>query len=505
VEVVLLGTGSADGWPNPFCRCVSCETQLAAGELRRPTAALVDDVLLLDCGTGVPAAALTHGRRLDRLRAVLLTHDHPDHSAPVALLAHTWARGGRTSAGSDPLLADPLEVIGPAQVLESWRPWCGPDDPVMFRPVSAGDVIDVAGYRVRALAAEHQQPAVLYLVEDGVNGLGSRLLYATDTGILPDATVAALADAPVDLLLLEETFGDKADHGTQHLDLRTFPRQLARLRDAGGLRAGAQVAAVHLSHHNPPDADLHERLRAWGARAGRDGEVIRLAAAASEPAEVANGPVTLGHVAGRPAPRRTLLLGGARSGKSTAAERLLLAEPSVTDAACGPAPDPSDPEWADRVDRHQRSRPPSWTTVETVDLPSVLAKAETPVLVDCLGTWLTAVLDGAGAWEGHDGWETAVEAAVADLVAAWRRVTVPVVAVSNEVGSGVVPATPSGRLYRDWLGRLNQAVAAQSESVLLVVAGQLLPLRSAGGAHPDDPHPARDHAALHEPGPHEHG
>ncbi|HEX5532943.1 MAG TPA: bifunctional adenosylcobinamide kinase/adenosylcobinamide-phosphate guanylyltransferase [Actinomycetales bacterium] len=504
MEVVLLGTGSADGWPNPFCRCASCEVQLAAGELRRPTAALVDDVLLLDCGTGVPAAALTHGRRLDRLRAVLLTHDHPDHSAPVALLAHTWARGGRTTVGRDRVLAEPLEVIGPAPVLESWRPWCGPDDPVTFRPVSAGDVIDVAGYRVRALAAEHPQPAVLYLVEDDVDGAGSRLLYATDTASLPETTVAAVADAPVDLLLLEETFGDKADHGTQHLDLTTFPRQLARLREAGGLRDGAQAVAVHLSHHNPPDAELDERLRPWGARAGRDGEVIRLAAAASAPVPVPSGRMATGQVASGQIPRRSLLLGGARSGKSTAAERLLLAEPSVTYVACGPAPDPSDPEWAERVDRHQRSRPASWTTVETTDLPAVLAKAETPVLVDCLGTWLTALLDRAGAWDSRDGWEEVVGSEVADLVAAWRRVTVPVVAVSNEVGSGVVPATPAGRLYRDWLGRLNQAVAAQSEAVLLVVAGQLLPLRSSGTRH-DAPHPARDHAVVHEPVSHEHG
>jgi adenosylcobinamide kinase/adenosylcobinamide-phosphate guanylyltransferase len=500
VEVVLLGTGSADGWPNPFCRCASCEVQLASGELRRPTAALVNDVLLLDCGTGVPGSALTHGRRLDRLRAVLLTHDHPDHSAPVALLTHAWAHGEMVSGGSA-AQPEPLEVIGPPEVLETWRPWCGPEDPVEFRPVSAGDVIDVAGYRVRVLAAEHPQPAVLYLVEGDADSGASRLLYATDTGHLPDATVTAVADTPVDLLLLEETFGDKTDHATQHLDLTTFPRQLARLRNAGGLRDGARVVAVHLSHHNPPGAALDQRLRPWGARAGRDGEVIRVGAPLHQAATPSQGQ---SHGQSPALPLRTLLLGGARSGKSTAAERMLLAEPAVTYVACGPVPDPSDPEWAERVERHQRSRPSGWITVETTDLPSALTKAETPVLVDCLGTWLTAVLDRVGAWDSLDGWETAVESEVGELLAAWRRVTVPVVAVSNEVGSGVVPATPAGRLYRDWLGRLNQAVAAQSESVLLVVAGQLLPLRRRASAA-QATHPTRDHAALHRTTSHEHG
>ncbi len=104
-----------------------------------------------------------------------------------------------------------------------------------------------------------------------------------------------------------------------------------------------------------------------------------------------------------------------------------------------------------------------------------LRNAREPVLLDCLGTWLTARLDYHGVWTGGD-W-TAVDADITDLLGALRRATMPVVAVSNEVGSGVVPPTPAGRRFRDLLGKVNSAVAAESESVVLMVAGVPTSLR----------------------------
>ncbi|UER54644.1 MBL fold metallo-hydrolase [Kineosporiaceae bacterium SCSIO 59966] len=448
MEVLLLGTGSADGWPNPFCRCASCATQLDAGIVRTPTSALVDDVLLLDCGPETPRAALRAGRRLDRLEAVLLTHAHPDHSAPMALLSRSWAH--RT---------EPLVVAGPGEVIEQWRPWAAPDAALRWYPVRAGEELRVGGYGVRALPAEHDGEAVLWLVRDAE---GRRLLYATDTGPLPEETVAALGAEPLDVLLLEETFGDHDTHGTRHHDLPSFAADLARLRRAGAVGGGTRVVAVHLGHHNPPEPQLSSRLAAWGAAAGRDGEAL-----------------TVG-VGARPRPptpaRRTLVLGGARSGKSTAAERLLAAEPAVTYVATGRPADGADDDWDARVRHHQQHRPPGWRTVETSDVTAVLRSASTPLLVDCLGTWLTGVLEDAGAWDDAAGWEQTAGDAIDELLAAWRQVPVPVVAVSNEVGSGVVPAHRSGGVFRDWLGRLNQRVAAASERRLLVVAGSTLEL-----------------------------
>jgi adenosylcobinamide kinase/adenosylcobinamide-phosphate guanylyltransferase len=108
--------------------------------------------------------------------------------------------------------------------------------------------------------------------------------------------------------------------------------------------------------------------------------------------------------------------------------------------------------------------------VETTDLAEVLADARGAVLIDGIGTWLAAVLDDTG-WTGDK-----LDERVAELVDAWRLVRAYVVAVSDETGLGVIPETAAGRLFRDWLGRVNQALAAESEQAELVVAGQVLAL-----------------------------
>jgi adenosylcobinamide kinase/adenosylcobinamide-phosphate guanylyltransferase len=171
-----------------------------------------------------------------------------------------------------------------------------------------------------------------------------------------------------------------------------------------------------------------------------------------------------------PGGQRVLVLGGARSGKSVTAERFLAGYGEVEYVATGMPPGADDPEWAARVTLHQRRRPPGWRTTETTDLEQVLKSADpAPVLVDCLSLWLARVMDECDAWAG--GSASAVSARVNGLLAAWQATSRLVVAVSNEVGSGVVPATASGRLYRDALGRLNAQVAAVSDEVWLCTAG----------------------------------
>ncbi len=170
-------------------------------------------------------------------------------------------------------------------------------------------------------------------------------------------------------------------------------------------------------------------------------------------------------------PRRALVLGGARSGKSSFAEQLLARERSVDYVACGLVPDGSDHEWTDRVALHRDRRPASWRTIETVDLAAVLSRPGPPVLLDCLTTWLARVMDDCGVWSEAPDADARLAAAIDALVDAWRATRRRVVAVSNEVGSGIVPATPSGRRFRDELGVLNARVAAASPRVWLVTAG----------------------------------
>lgn len=175
---------------------------------------------------------------------------------------------------------------------------------------------------------------------------------------------------------------------------------------------------------------------------------------------------------------RVLVLGGARSGKSATAERLLASRDRVDYVATGGRPDAADPEWAERVRAHQQRRPAHWVTLETLDLAGVLAGPQltardraTPLLVDCLSTWLAGVMDECGLWADRPGAGQHLATRVDGLLAAWQATTRPVVAVSNEVGSGVVPATTSGRRYRDELGVLNTRIAAECEQVWLCTAG----------------------------------
>jgi adenosylcobinamide kinase/adenosylcobinamide-phosphate guanylyltransferase len=173
---------------------------------------------------------------------------------------------------------------------------------------------------------------------------------------------------------------------------------------------------------------------------------------------------------------KTLVTGGVRSGKSRYAEALLVGQPHVTYLAPGPVPDPQrDPEWAARIATHQANRPAGWTTVETSRLTEAFGSHQPPFLIDCLGTWVTAVVDELGTWDVPlRDWQSSFDDRLDDLVAAYGAVDGPVVAVTNEVGWGLVSEHRSGRVFTDLLGRTNQAIAAASHQVVLVVAGRAL-------------------------------
>lgn len=171
-----------------------------------------------------------------------------------------------------------------------------------------------------------------------------------------------------------------------------------------------------------------------------------------------------------------LILGGARSGKSSYAETLAAQFSEVTYIATGINHD-DDEDWQERITLHRHRRPRHWHLIETVDLPGAIESLNGVGLIDCLTLWLTGVLDGLEAWtKPWSAWGPMLDEKIEALLTSIRAHDL--IIVSNEIGFGVHPETTSGRLFRDELGRLNAQVAAVCEEVVLVIAGIPMKLKS---------------------------
>jgi adenosylcobinamide kinase/adenosylcobinamide-phosphate guanylyltransferase len=158
----------------------------------------------------------------------------------------------------------------------------------------------------------------------------------------------------------------------------------------------------------------------------------------------------------------TLVLGGARSGKSRYAEAAVMTSPAPWIYVA--TAEPFDDEMAARIAEHRSRRGGQWQTVEApVDLAGAIAgtPASATVLVDCLTLWLNNLM-----FKGRD-----IDAETERLEAVLAARQAPVVLVSNEVGSGIVPDNAEARRFRDLQGRLNQRIAARADRVVLLVAG----------------------------------
>nr|WP_222108911.1 bifunctional adenosylcobinamide kinase/adenosylcobinamide-phosphate guanylyltransferase [Streptomyces cupreus] len=393
-------------------------------------------------GTGAPAGL----PRPECPCAVCATALGVDARAATALLvdgallldltpgaAFAAARAGRSLGGvRQVLLSHPHD--GPAVEVPAGLPAPG-------RVPDGRELALLTGHRVRAMAMDAGGTGYTVIGPDG-----QRLLY-----LPPGSAPAGIED------------GDIGAYDMVVADVLGRPDALARLRAVGAIRPTTDVIAVHLDHGVPQGAEVRRRLASLGARAVPDGTTLVVGAYEEVP----------------DVPRRTLVLGGARSGKSVEAERRLEAFPDVLYVATGGLRG-GDTEWAARVAAHRERRPGSWRTTETCDLVPLLAEEGSPLLIDCLSLWLTDAMDSVGAWDDAvwaDGGERALRERVRELTEAVRATRRTVVAVSNEVGSGIVPATASGRRYRDELGRLNAVFAGECEHVLLVVAGQAVTLR----------------------------
>lgn len=195
------------------------------------------------------------------------------------------------------------------------------------------------------------------------------------------------------------------------------------------------------------------------------------------------------------AKRLIFITGGARSGKSLLAERVAgrLGRRVLYVATA----EPGDAEMAERIRRHRARRPAGWRTLEVARGVAPALRPALPgvdvILLDCASLWVSNLLldavpaDGAIAPREAELATARVQEAVEDLLRCYRDGAATFVVVSNEVGAGVVPATPLGRLYRDLLGAVNRALAAAADHVYCCVAGRVLDLSAAPTVEEFDP------------------
>ena len=270
--ITFLGTSAANAYPEAFCRCHNCQQARALGgpSLRKRSAALINDDLLIDLGPDVMTASHMHGRPLSRVRYCLQTHAHADHLDPSHFLSrspgygvvgaprlHFYASPGTIRRTAQLLARD----CAPASLL---HPQVGERLNLEIHQIEPLQSFTIGRYRVTAFPANHD-PAVdplLYAVEAD----GRSIFYGTDTATLPEETWQAFHRRKMrfDVLILDHTYGPD-EPGSDHLSARQFIEHVARLRQEGLLTGEARVLATHIAHEGNP---AHPQLADFAARHG---------------------------------------------------------------------------------------------------------------------------------------------------------------------------------------------------------------------------------------------
>ncbi len=279
MKITFLGTAAANAYPLAFCRCDQCERarQLGGPSLRRRSALLVNDDLLIDLGPDIITGAFLAGRSLANVRYCLQTHAHADHLDPSHFQPRTpeWAVVG----------VQPLHFYGSAATLQrASAHFQGFYDThslldaqaqdalaLEMHCVKALDPFAVGEYRVTAFPANHD-PSIeplLYAVEAG----GRSMFYGTDTAPLPEETWEDFRRLRMrfDIAILDHTYGPGVSAG-DHLNTEQFIAHIVRMRRESLLARNARIFATHISHEgNPPHPALAEFAARHGYEIAYDG------------------------------------------------------------------------------------------------------------------------------------------------------------------------------------------------------------------------------------------
>lgn len=249
----FLGTAAAESFPAPFCTCQNCQVARRNGgrDIRRRSALLVNDDLLIDFGPDVFQSFQEFGLDATNVRTLLITHGHADHLATDTFVYRTYGFRKFTELPE-------LDVYAPADAIDAIMERMGTmleSAQLRLLPIKGGDEIQSHGYTIRPLPAVHgggKHECVTYLVERD----GARFLYGTDTGPFPEPAWEILAQYPPALAIIDSTMGHLT--GDSHMGFEQVKAMAARLRQL----AGPQMRAIahHFSHQANPSHDELMRI-----------------------------------------------------------------------------------------------------------------------------------------------------------------------------------------------------------------------------------------------------
>jgi phosphoribosyl 1,2-cyclic phosphate phosphodiesterase len=271
MELLLLGTAAAEGWPAPFCLCPACETarKLGGPNVRTRSGALIDDELKIDFGPDTVMQLQRTGRNLSRVRTLIFTHQHSDHFTPTEL---EWAAEPFTLT---PPSTGSIELCGNAKVMADIQRTFADNKhalPFKYREFKAGDhFTTVAGEEIWAMPAQHVAGACLLRIRRN----GKTILYGHDSGAYPAPTIERLSDGiKLDIALFDCTYGS-ADNDHGHLGAPAVVRTAGELRRRGAITDATRVIATHFSHGGKwLHQDLVRYFMPHGIEVAYDGMVV---------------------------------------------------------------------------------------------------------------------------------------------------------------------------------------------------------------------------------------
>lgn len=265
MKIKYLGTAAAEGFPALFCSCAACLRAARAGgkNIRLRSGILINDSVLIDITPDIYTQKLRYGLDLLELDAIAVTHSHTDHFAGAELTKRSSP--DYCTAGSE----KPLTIYGNSQVCQVGRDSLDfefhrrADDSIRFKPVHGFQPFTVQGMEFTAIPAVHdsREECLLYLIRQN----GCAMLYANDTGLLPDETLDFIRGIPLDILSLDCTYGPAPAAAPAHMGLPENLLLIDKLKERGCITGRTKIIATHFSHNCQT---LHEELEALLGKAG---------------------------------------------------------------------------------------------------------------------------------------------------------------------------------------------------------------------------------------------